>query len=72
MERTIRVSEIISSDVSTFTKALLNSKAYDELPFLKGDFTSNWDIMYRGEFKGIKAKDGAQHQLLSAEKTFLH
>jgi len=60
--------KFISSDVSTFTKALLNSKAYDELPVLKGDFTSNWDIMYQGEFERNKSERWSQHQLLSAEK----
>ncbi len=60
--------KFISSDVNTFTNALLNSKAYNELPVLKGDFTSNWDIMYQGEFERNKSERWSQHQLLSAEK----
>jgi len=60
--------KFISSDVNTFTNALINSKAYNELPVLKGDFTSNWDIMYQGEFERNKSERWSQHQLLSAEK----
>ncbi|MCX6151401.1 MAG: hypothetical protein NTX22_12795 [Ignavibacteriales bacterium] len=60
--------KFISSDVNKFTLELINSKAYDELPVLKGDWTSNWDIIYQGEFNRNKKARWSQHQLLSAEK----
>lgn len=60
--------KFISSDVNKFTKELINSEAYSKLPVLRGDWTSNWDIFYQGEFeRNIKAR-WSQHQLLSAEK----
>ena len=60
--------KFISSDVNKFASALINSKTYDELPVLKGDWTSNWDIFYQGEFERNKKARWSQHQLLSAEK----
>jgi len=60
--------KFISSDVNKFASALINSKVYDELPVLKGDWTSNWDIFYQGEFERNKKARWSQHQLLSAEK----
>ncbi len=60
--------KFISSDVNKFTIALINSEAYNELPVLKGDWTSNWDIFYQGEFERNKKERSSQHKLLSAEK----
>ena len=60
--------KFISSNVSKFTSELINSEAYKELPVLKGDWTSNWDIFYQGEFERNKKARWSQHQLLSAEK----
>ncbi|MCK7528642.1 MAG: hypothetical protein MZV64_69350 [Ignavibacteriales bacterium] len=35
---------------------------------MKGDWTSNWDIFYQGEFERHKKARLSQNQLLSAEK----
>ena len=51
-----------------FAAELVASEAYDKLPVLKGDWTSNWDIFYQGEFERNKKTRWSQHQLLSAEK----
>lgn len=60
--------KFISSDVSKFANELINSEAYNKIPTLKGDWTSNWDIFYQGEFERNKKARWSQHQLLSAEK----
>lgn len=60
--------KFISSNISEFTTALINSNAYKDLPVLKGDWISNWDIFYQGEFERNKKLRISQHQLLSAEK----
>lgn len=60
--------KFISSDVNIFADALIKSEAYRELPVLKGDWTSNWDIFYQGEFERHKVAREIQHNLLSAEK----
>ena len=38
------------------------------LPVLKGDWTSNWDIFYQGEFERHKKARLSQNKLLAAEK----
>ncbi|NWF89283.1 MAG: hypothetical protein HXY50_07435 [Ignavibacteriaceae bacterium] len=60
--------KFISSNVEKFSKALIESDAYFKLPVLRGDWTSNWDIFYQGEFERNKLERWNQHQLLSAEK----
>lgn len=60
--------KFISSNVEKFANELIASEAYDKLPILKGDWTSNWDIFYQGEFERNKKARWNQHQLLSAEK----
>lgn len=60
--------KFISSDVNKFSSAMINSEAYDLLPVLKGDWTSNWDIFYQGEFERHKKARLSQNQLLAAEK----
>ncbi len=60
--------KFISSDVDRFAYEVEKSKEYDKLPVLKGDWTSNWDIFYQGEFERNKKYRWNQHQLLSAEK----
>ena len=58
----------VSSDVNKFSSALINSEAYKSLPVLKGDWTSNWDIFYQGEFERHKKARHSQNRLLAAEK----
>ena len=60
--------KFISSDVNKFTSALIKSEAYKKLPVFKGDWTSNWDIFYQGEFERHKKARLSQNQLLSGEK----
>lgn len=60
--------KFISSDVNMFTNALIKSDAYEKLPVLKGDWTSNWDIFYQGEFERHRDVRRIQHNLLTAEK----
>jgi len=60
--------KFISSDVNKFSEAIVNSESYSELPVLEGDWTSNWDIFFQGEFNRNKKARWIQHQLLSAEK----
>jgi hypothetical protein len=60
--------KFISSNADRFAAELTKFKDYDKLPVLKGDWTSNWDIFYQGEFERNKKYRWNQHQLLSAEK----
>ena len=60
--------KFISSDVNKFTSAMMNSEAYKLPPVLKGDWTSNWDIFYQGEFERHKKARLSQNLLLEAEK----
>lgn len=60
--------KFISSDVNKFANALINSAAFESLPILKGDWTSNWDIFYQGEFERHRMARLSQHKLISAEK----
>lgn len=60
--------KFISSDVNKFSSAMINSEAYNSLPVLKGDWTSNWDIFYQGEFERHKNARISQQKLISAEK----
>lgn len=60
--------KLISSNVDKFVDVLMNSREYELIPKLRGDWTSNWDIFYQGEFKRNKIARWSQHQLLSAEK----
>lgn len=60
--------KFLSSSISKFTTELINSDAYNTLPVFRGDWTSNWDIFYQGEFERNKKLRTAQHDLLSAEK----
>jgi len=59
--------KFISSNVSRFGEEFYK-KYKDSLPVLKGDWTSNWDIFYQGEFERMKKERWVQHNLLSAEK----
>jgi alpha-mannosidase len=59
--------KFISSNVSKFAEEFY--KRYkDSLQIIKGDWTSNWDIFYQGEFDRNKKQRWVQHNLLSAEK----
>jgi hypothetical protein len=60
--------KFISSDVNKFSSAMINSEEYNSLPVLKGDWTSNWDIFYQGEFERHKNARISQQKLISAEK----
>ena len=60
--------KFISSDVNRFTETVINSKSYNDIPVLRGDWTSNWDIFGQGEFRRHKDARWIQHQMLTAEK----
>ncbi|MEO8399686.1 MAG: glycosyl hydrolase-related protein, partial [Ignavibacteriaceae bacterium] len=59
--------KFICSTVSKFGKEFYD-KYSNEVPTIKGDWTSPWDISGQGEADKMKKQRWVQHQLLSAEK----
>jgi hypothetical protein len=58
---------IIVSNIGEFATKFANSYSKD-LPILKGDWTSDWDILYQSDPDLISQHRKIQHQLTSAEK----
>jgi hypothetical protein len=60
--------KFISSNLNKFTDEIVKSDVYNQLPVLRGDWTSNWDIFYQGEFERNKTARLTQYKLIAAEK----
>ena len=60
--------KFVPSNADMFADELLKSDSYKELPELKGDWTSDWDIRAQGEFERNKKIRWIQHQAVTAEK----
>ncbi len=65
--KTYAYPKIVISNINQFSEAFTEKYAA-ELPVLKGDWTSAWDIYFQGEAERISRQRQAQHNLLSARK----